>query len=115
MAYVKARIPTEVYHVTKRENVESIRTDKRIRRFGDTECWFCRTPNDMLRYMEYLRGFSSAMALKAVGKDEEAHVAAKEFFNQFGKYEVEMERYYDHAMMYMGLNAIFSSKPGLAQ
>ena len=53
MAYVKARIPTEVYHVTKRENVESIRTDKRIRRFGDTECWFCRTPNDMLRYMEY--------------------------------------------------------------
>lgn len=53
MAYVKARIPTEVYHLTKRENVESIRTDKRIRRFGDTECWFCRTPNDMLRYMEY--------------------------------------------------------------
>lgn len=53
MAYVKARIPTEVYHLTKRENVESIRTDKRIRRFGDTECWFCRTPEDMLRYMEY--------------------------------------------------------------
>ena len=69
----------------------------------------------MLRYMEYLRGFSSAMALKAVGKDEEAHIAAKAFFNEFGKYEVEMERYYDHAMMYMGLNAIFSSKPGLAQ
>ena len=69
----------------------------------------------MLRYMEYLRGFSAAMALKAVGKDEEAHVAAKEFFNEFGKYEVEMERYYDHTMMYMGLNAIFSSKPGLAQ
>ena len=53
MAYVKARIPTEVYHLTKQENVESIRTDKRIRRFGDTECWFCRTPEDMLRYMEY--------------------------------------------------------------
>lgn len=27
--------------------------NKRIRRFGDTECWFCRTPEDMLRYMEY--------------------------------------------------------------
>ena len=53
MAYSKARIPTEVYHLTKRENVESILADKRIRRFGDTECWFCRTPNDMLRYMEY--------------------------------------------------------------
>lgn len=53
MAYVKARIPTEVYHLTKWENLSSIVADKRIRRFGDTECWFCRTPQDMLRYMEY--------------------------------------------------------------
>jgi len=53
MAYVKARIPTEVYHLTRRENVDCIRADKRIRRFGDTECWFCRSPEDMLRYMEY--------------------------------------------------------------
>lgn len=53
MAYVKTRIPTEVYHLTRRENVDSIRSDKRIRRFGDTECWFCRSPEDMLRYMEY--------------------------------------------------------------
>lgn len=53
MPYTKARIPTEVYHLTKKENLSSIVTDKRIRRFGDTECWFCRTPEDMLRYMEY--------------------------------------------------------------
>lgn len=53
MAYTKARIPTEVYHLTKRENLSSIATDKCIRRFGDTECWFCRTPEDMLRYMEF--------------------------------------------------------------
>ena len=53
MAYVKARIPTEVYHLTKRENLDSILRDKRIRRFRDTECWFCRTPEDMLRYMEF--------------------------------------------------------------
>lgn len=53
MAYTKARIPTEVYHLTKKENLSSIVADKRIRRFGDTECWFCRTPEDMQRYMEY--------------------------------------------------------------
>ena len=53
MAYAKARIPTEVYHLTRLENVDSIRADKRIRRFGDTECWFCRSTEDMLRYMEY--------------------------------------------------------------
>lgn len=53
MPYVKAEIPTEVYHLTKRENVKSIQSEKRIRRFGNTECWFCRSPEDMLRYMEY--------------------------------------------------------------
>ena len=53
MPYAKARIPTEVYHLTKKEHLSSIVTDKRIRRFGDAECWFCRTPEDMLRYMEY--------------------------------------------------------------
>ena len=37
----------------KWENLESILADKRIRRFGDTECWFCCSPKDMLRYMEY--------------------------------------------------------------
>ena len=30
-----------------------ISADKRIQRFGDTECWFCRSIPDMLRYMEY--------------------------------------------------------------
>ena len=53
MSYTKARIPTEVYHLTKKENLDSILSDKRIRRFGDTECWFCRDIPDMLRYMEY--------------------------------------------------------------
>ena len=39
MAYSKVWIPTEVYHLTMRENLESILANKRIRRFGDTECW----------------------------------------------------------------------------
>ena len=53
MSYSKARIPIEIYHLTKKENLDSILADKRIRRFGDTECWFCRDIPDMLRYMEY--------------------------------------------------------------
>ena len=69
----------------------------------------------MLLYMEYLRGTANAMALKAVGKDEEAHQAAKDFWEDFGKNEIAWERYYDHTMKFMGMNAIFSSKPGLAQ
>jgi len=51
MAYSKVSIPTEVYHFTRKENLEQILADRRIRRFGDTECWFCRSPEDMLRHM----------------------------------------------------------------
>lgn len=40
MAYSKARIPTEVYHLTKRENLDSILADKRIQRFGESKCYF---------------------------------------------------------------------------
>lgn len=69
----------------------------------------------LLRYMEYLRGFAQAMALKSVGKDEEAQAKAKAFWDDFGKYELELERYYDHTMMCMAHKAIFDSKPGLAQ
>lgn len=69
----------------------------------------------MILYMQYLRGYANAMALKAVGKDDEAQAAAKAFWNEFGKNEIAWERYYDHAMMVMGQGAIFNSKPGLEQ
>lgn len=36
MAYSKVSIPSEVYHFTRKENLEQILTDKRIRCFGDT-------------------------------------------------------------------------------
>ena len=39
MAYVKAPIPSKVYHLTKKANLESILDDGAIRRFDDTECW----------------------------------------------------------------------------
>ena len=39
--YVKAPIPSEVYHLTKKANLESILDAGAIRHFDDTECWFC--------------------------------------------------------------------------
>ena len=53
MAYSKVSIPSDVFHFTQKKNLEQILSDRRIRRFGDTECWFCRSPEDMLKYMEY--------------------------------------------------------------
>ncbi len=69
----------------------------------------------LLRHAEFCRGYANAMALKAVGKDDEAEKAAMEFFDEFGKYEVEMERYYDHMMVHHALDMVFTSRPQLAQ
>lgn len=52
MAYVKEHPPSEVYHLTKKENLNSILEDGMIRRFGDTECWFCADLQKMKAYME---------------------------------------------------------------
>ena len=52
MAYVKAPIPSEVYHLTKKANLESILDNGAIRRFDDTECWFCESLAKMKAYME---------------------------------------------------------------
>ena len=50
--YVKAPIPSEVYHLTRRDKLEDILADGRIRRFDDTECWFCESLEKMKAYME---------------------------------------------------------------
>lgn len=52
MAYVKEHAPSEVYHLTKKENLNSILEDGMIRRFSDTECWFCADLQKMRAYME---------------------------------------------------------------
>ena len=52
MAYVKAPIPSEVYHLTQMEKLDDILDDGKIRRFGDTECWFCESLEKMKVYME---------------------------------------------------------------
>ena len=46
MAYVKEHAPSVVYHLTKKENLNNILEDGMIRRFSDTECWFCTDPQD---------------------------------------------------------------------
>ena len=52
MAYVKEHAPSEVYHLAKKENLNSILEDGVIRRFSDTECWFCADLQKMRAYME---------------------------------------------------------------
>ena len=51
MAYVSVPAPSTVYHYTKRTNLPSILLDKKIRRFGDRECWFSTSLADSLQLM----------------------------------------------------------------
>lgn len=53
MAYERIDRPKGLlYHYTKRGNVESILRDGRVRKFQDTESWFCTSLKDTLRLME---------------------------------------------------------------
>ena len=53
MGYIRANIPTLVFHLTKRANLKSILNDKTIKRMGDSECWFCESLENMKKYMSY--------------------------------------------------------------
>ena len=50
MAYEKVPRPSTVYHLTQKGNLDSILDDGRIRRFSDTECWFCESLDKMKAY-----------------------------------------------------------------
>lgn len=53
MAYERIAKPEgSLHHYTKREQLDSILQDERIRRFGDRECWFCTSLEDTLTLME---------------------------------------------------------------
>ncbi|WP_353655284.1 hypothetical protein [Clostridium sp. WB02_MRS01] len=53
MAYERIEKPEgSLYHYTKKERLDSILQDGRIRRFGDRECWFCTSLEDTLTLME---------------------------------------------------------------
>ena len=52
MAYQRVPTPSELYHLTKAEHLSSILDDGKIRRFDDSECWFCETLPKMKAYME---------------------------------------------------------------
>ena len=61
------------------------------------------------RYLEYVKLISPILALKAEGKEVEAKERFNEFKDYFGKYELEMERVYDHYMLMQALSRIFNN------
>lgn len=52
----------------------------------------------LMRHAEYCERFAAMMIEKAKGNNHKAVELAQEFADEFGKYELEMERYYDHGL-----------------
>jgi hypothetical protein len=55
----------------------------------------------LMRYLDYCEGLADVMILKCLGADAEAVVRYASFLNEFGKYEIEIERYYDQSLYAM--------------
>ena len=61
----------------------------------------------LARYLDYCDGLTRALILKAGEKDKEAYEAYREFFREFGKREIEIERVFDQSLSYRSLEKIF--------
>ena len=61
----------------------------------------------LARYLDYCDGLTRALILKADEKDKEAYDAYREFFREFGKREIEIERVFDQSLSYRSLEKVF--------
>ena len=52
----------------------------------------------LLRHAEYCESIAEAAAEKAIGNDEKSRELGEAFVERFGRYEFEIERYFDHGM-----------------
>ena len=69
----------------------------------------------LIDHTAYCQGIAKALALKCVGKDEEAKEVFTVFAREFGMHEQAIERYYDHTIAVQALNEIFNAKGRLQQ
>jgi len=61
----------------------------------------------MYRYLEYCSRLSEILAVKCFGASDEAERLFAAFWDDFGKYELEMQQYYDHYMAGASFSRMF--------
>lgn len=67
----------------------------------------------LLRHAEYCELYVKIVMAKALGHNFKAVELANEFYDEFGKYEIEMERYYDHGLASRVMEQITSNPTGI--
>ena len=63
------------------------------------------------RYLDYCRGIIKPIIYRALGEGVAARESYFEFAHDFGKYELEMERWYDHTMAFHTISRSIGSVP----
>ena len=67
----------------------------------------------LLRHAEYCEYWGKILLAKAAGHNYKAVELAKEFFDGFGAHELEIERYYDHALACRSVEHIIRRPQGI--
>ena len=62
-------------------------------------------------HTEFCERYAEFMYQKAIGNNNVAYEMAYQFFDDFGKHEVEIERYFDHAMFCGSVNLMVKKRP----
>ena len=62
------------------------------------------------KHMIYAKMLADAMILKSIGDDEGAESLYNKMRTEVGKFEAEIERWYDHGLAFRSLNTIFQSR-----
>ena len=62
----------------------------------------------LLKHLEYCNGLADIWVLKALGADAEAVKAYDAFLDSFGRYEVEIERYFDQKMFNSSMSRLIT-------
>ena len=100
------------YSKSKYHNPAQAEKFKKIKELTERERAFAEEHADMpmrsqtvamrllTRHAEYCEGIAGILAEKAVGNQQEAKELLTQFKVNFGRYEIELDRYYDQFMMY---------------
>ena len=67
----------------------------------------------LMRHAEFCDRWAQLMVEKAKGNNYKAIELSKEFFREFGKYELELQRYYDHCLACRVLEHITRKPQGI--
>lgn len=67
----------------------------------------------LLRYTEFCEGLAQVMLEKCVGHNQEAHALFTQFKKDFGKYDLELERYFDFSLFAIAYTSITKDCPNV--